>query len=382
MAKKTSTKFTGVYYTESKVHLYREKPERIWWVNFKDSAGKLIWERVGTSSDGWSATRAQMRRHEIMEELRAGNYKSPQERRRDGLLFSTFMEKKYLPWSKAELVRHRDEKSKYKNWIGPFIGNIPMAHISPLHIEKIKKVMRDKGLSSTSIRLTLTLIRQAFNKAIEWGLFEGVSPISKVKFPKNDCKRTRFFSPEEAELLFDHLKERSPQVETMCRMSLYTGMRLGELAKLKWGHVDLAGGLIHVMDAKNAENRVVFISERLREVLSRLDLQGPDDLVFSTTNGKSIGWLSHTFTRAVKALGFNDGIEDSRHRLTFHSLRHSFASWAVIAGTPLFAVGAALGHKDYKMTQRYAHLTDESVRAAFSAVSNTKVERADNERRS
>ena len=70
----------------------------------------------------------------------------------------------------------------------------------------------------------------------------------------------------------------------------------------------------------------------------------------------------------VDELGLNDGITDSRERLTYHSLRHAYASWAVMAGVPLYVVGKALGHKTTAMTQRYSHLAPDSHRAASEAV--------------
>ncbi|MEJ2069432.1 MAG: NAD(P)(+) transhydrogenase (Re/Si-specific) subunit beta, partial [Syntrophobacterales bacterium] len=58
----------------------------------------------------------------------------------------------------------------------------------------------------------------------------------------------------------------------------------------------------------------------------------------------------------------------SREKLSFHTLRHTYASWAVMAGVPPYVVGKALGHKTLVMTQRYAHLAPDSHRIVFEAV--------------
>ena len=67
---------------------------------------------------------------------------------------------------------------------------------------------------------------------------------------------------------------------------------------------------------------------------------------------------------AVNDLGFNDGITDRRQKLVFHSLRHTFASWLVQMGKPLYTVSRLMGHSSIKMTERYAHLAPETQRAA------------------
>ncbi len=78
--------------------------------------------------------------------------------------------------------------------------------------------------------------------------------------------------------------------------------------------------------------------------------------------------ISRTFDRAIVALGFNDGIDDPRQKVCFHSLRHTFASWHAKAGTPLFTISKLLGHKDIKMTMRYAHLCPTAERQAVKAL--------------
>src|SRR5208283_2831663 len=88
--------------------------------------------------------------------------------------------------------------------------------------------------------------------------------------------------------------------------------------------------------------------------------------------GKPVQWLSKVFTDVVTELGLNKGISDPRERISFHSLRHSFASWAVIEGIPLYTVSKCLGHKSQTMTERYSHLSPDSQKAAFEAVSRAQ----------
>jgi integrase len=66
----------------------------------------------------------------------------------------------------------------------------------------------------------------------------------------------------------------------------------------------------------------------------------------------------------VAELGFNKGITDARQKLVFHSLRHTFASWLVQRGTPIYEVAKLLGHSTVRMTERYSHLAPDTVRQA------------------
>lgn len=106
------------------------------------------------------------------------------------------------------------------------------------------------------------------------------------------------------------------------------------------------------------------------------------ELVFPAATGGRRQWVSKTFRDTVNALGLNDTgeyvknakgepapvkITDARQRVVFHTLRHTYASWLVQKGFPLYTVAKLMGHSSLEMTQRYAHLSPDTVReAAFS----------------
>lgn len=369
MAAKISVKkYTGVYYTESIVKRWRERPDRCYWVNFKDAHGKLRWERYGWASEGWTPEAAQRRRYELLEQDRAGSYKPKQERKADLLTFRKLMEEHYLPWSRENKKRFAGDFHLYRNWLKPRIAERTLKSIAPLDLERLKKDMRDAGKAEATVRHALGLVRQAFNKAVVWRLWQGENPCRGVAFPSPNNARQRFLSQEEASVLLAALRQRSLQLWQIAVISLYGGLRLGEVLGITWSNVDLENGLITILDAKNNTSRVIFITEPTRQVLENLPPASPDELLFKARTGAPIQGLSATFSRVVKALGLNDGIIDRREKLCFHSLRHTHASWAVMAGVPLYIVGKALGHKSLIMTQRYSHLAPDSHRIVFEAV--------------
>ena len=87
-------------------------------------------------------------------------------------------------------------------------------------------------------------------------------------------------------------------------------------------------------------------------------------MVLTTRKGKMIKEISNAFGRTVKDLGLNNGVEDQRYKVVFHTLRHTFASWLVEDGTDLYAVQKLMGHSTISMTERYAHLSNGTLQNA------------------
>ena len=106
------------------------------------------------------------------------------------------------------------------------------------------------------------------------------------------------------------------------------------------------------------------MTDTVREILGRMDQGGKSAYVFPDRNGNRRRFISKTFDRTVEALGFNEGVTDRRQRVNFHTLRHSFASWTVMAGTDIYVLKEILGHSTLAMTERYSHLAPEKFKVA------------------
>ncbi len=87
-------------------------------------------------------------------------------------------------------------------------------------------------------------------------------------------------------------------------------------------------------------------------------------LVFPSRVGNVRDEISKVFPKAVAELGLNDNATDHRDKVVFHTLRHTFASWLAQKGVPLHTLAGLMGHKTTIMTQRYAHLSPEGMKAA------------------
>ena len=296
---------------------------------------------------------------------------------REAVTIKTFFEDTYLPLSKADKKEKtvEREESLFKTWISPALGHLPMKDISPFQLEQLKRDMVVGKQSPRSIEYALSVIRQIFNTARHLAAFSGDNPTANVKFPKPDNGRMRFLTRTEADKLLAALKKKSDDVYEMTLLSLHSGLRFGEIRSLTWQDVDTETGILIIRDAK-AGSRYAFPTEQALEMLKarkqRLDdtKKGkglepckPSDFVFEGRNGQ-LNILSYTFRRTVDELELNNGIEDPRLKICFHSCRHTYASWMVEQGQDLYTVQKLLGHKTNVMTQRYAHLSENKLKDA------------------
>ena len=356
--------YQGIRYVEN------EKGDRCYYIRYRDLTGKLIEEKIGWASEGITPQQAQLIRNERIKSVRLGDEViTIQQKRKMAIVFNDFFVNHYLPhaYTSKKHSTAEAERLMYNKWIKPVIGNKPMKNITNFDLERIKKFMKDSGRAPRTINYVLFLVKHAFNKAIEWELYTGRNPCMKVKKLKENNKRLRFLLPFEAKELLAELKRRSIQTYEIAVMSLFTGMRAGEIFNLKFGDIDLENGIIHIKNPKNGEDRTAYITKEVREILENKKGKA-NEFVFRDRNGKRIKQVSKAFERAVKKLGLNDGVEDRKDKVVFHTLRHTFASWLVMKGVPLYTVSKLMGHKSIEMTERYSHLSPDTKRYAVESI--------------
>jgi integrase len=279
-----------------------------------------------------------------------------------------YWEAEYLPRARLNMSAHsiKGNINATRVWLKPLADRL-LSSLTPTDLENlVMRPMREAGKSPGYVEKILRLISVVWNQAKAQGLVEGSNPVSKIKIPKADNRRDRFLTKDEASRLLKALKERDQEAHDYALLSLFTGLRAGECRALTWADIDLEGGRIFVKDTKNKNNRHAFITAETREMLTRrAQGRSKTDKVFpGAKEGIAHNALWYKFDQAVRELGLNDGIGDRRRKVVFHTLRHTFASWLVQMGTPLYTVSRLMGHSDLKMTTRYAHLAPETQRAA------------------
>jgi len=275
----------------------------------------------------------------------------------------------YLPFSKVTKSpgQHQKECQHCSVWIIPVIGDRPIADLSGVSILHILK--ENMGKAQRAARTTqyvFTTVGQVFNHAQQMGV---ISP--GVKYPGRELKlsvnarRQRFLTRDEASRLLSLIRGKDATVGDMVEFSLLTGCRQGELFGMQWQNVSIPTASVLLLDTKNKTDRNLYLTERAVEIIKNQPPGLPQDFVFRDKSGRPWTRCPHVFRSALVDSGLNDGTIDTRLKVVWHSLRHTAASWLAIGGVDLFKISKILGHKSTIMTQRYSHLSEQSIRDAM-----------------
>ncbi len=131
-------------------------------------------------------------------------------------------------------------------------------------------------------------------------------------------------------------------------VALNTGMRKGEILRLRWRDIDWTERTITILLTKTNEVRTVPMNEAVRQALGALK-STEGEYVFSRDGVTPLGEIRKSFAAALQKAKIQE--------FRFHDLRHTFASHLVMRGCDLRTVQQLLGHKQIAMTMRYSHLS-------------------------
>ena len=277
----------------------------------------------------------------------------------------TFNEMADLYLKKYAMVKKKSWKKSDKTYISkmkPFFGDtklLDLNEITPLMIEGYISERLSTGIKKCSVNRELSCLRKIFNVAIDWG-YANDNPVRKVKFfPENCNLRERVLTEEEEKQLFEAA---TPHLKPILAVALYTGMRRGEVLKLRWQHVDFEEREIIVVESKSGKARTLPINSFLFHLLYGLRLQdGKSEFVFvNHETGKPFVDIKRAFNGACKRAEIKD--------LRFHDIRHSFASRLARNGVDLNTVKELMGHASITTTQRYLHSQAKEKRQAVETL--------------
>ena len=333
--------------------LYRRG--RTWWVRIQWQ-GRLV--RQSTGATGKELARRI--EHEIRSELASGKWfeKDPAE----SVLFSEAWERYLKEDAKFKSPgTYQRAKQAGKNFL-PVIGGLNLSEVKPPILGSYKAKRLEQGVKAATVVKELHFIRRVFSLCKrEWQLVKQ-SPFEFFRMPSVNDQRVRFLEPGQLETLLAHCPA---WLRPMVMLARYTGMRRGNILGLTWSSVDFQNRVVHLEHTKGGQRLTIPLNDAAHDTLLRLRDAKVKHLhcpyVFHQ-DGKPYApyWVSIAFRRSCKRAN----IENFR----FHDLRHDFASSLVQNGNDLYVVQHLLGHKDGRMTQRYAHLRLENLRTAVMTI--------------
>lgn len=259
----------------------------------------------------------------------------------------------------------RTKKYTLRSSLIPFFGKISIGQITSHHIEQYKsEQIRHGRCKNKTINNHLSVLSKCLAVAYEWEVLK--TPPPKVKWLKCPPSPTDYLSPEECELLFSNA---DGLVRDMILTALRTGMRQGELKGLQWSSIDWQNRSVAVRHSRcdRAKDIVSTKSNRIRHIPLDIDVyemlykrKRENGYVFLDTDKEPFD--HKRLARRLEVVCKKAGLR----KITWHVLRHTFATHLAMSGEPLHVVQALLGHSVITTTMRYAHVAPSSLRAAIN----------------
>ncbi len=317
-----------------------------WWIDFATPSGERVRRSAETSS------KAEAR--ELHDRLKAESWRVQKLGEKPKY---TWDEAGYKWLNETEHKRTHREDMKKLAWLQPFLRGRIVAEIARDEIIAIGARKRAESSGPTANRY-LALIRAILRKAcFEW---EWIDKAPQVKLYQEPKRRVRWITPEQANRL---LLELPPHQRDIALFALATGLRQSNILKLVWDQVDLNRNTAWIPGdkAKGREDIHVSLSQLSVELLRR-QLGKHSEWVF-TYAGKPVSQVN---TKAWRSALKRAGIENFR----WHDLRHTWASWLVQNGTPLYDLQEMGAWKSSEMVRRYAHLAPAQMARHAAVVGN------------
>lgn len=254
-----------------------------------------------------------------------------------------------------------DYRHNLKANILPELGARKIVDITHKDVQALHLKMKD---TPTQANRTISVLSKIFNLCEKWGLRDGATnPCTQIERYK-ETSRHRFLDQDELTKLWETLDaiknegQISEYAIAAFKLLILTGCRLGEIRTLKWDYVK--GNRVEFPDTKTGFKRLPLNAQAMQILTETPKLVNNDYVICGAVTGKPVVNLQKSWRR-IRARA---GLEDVR----IHDLRHTFASHAVMGGTPLAVVSKLLGHSQIATTMRYAHLADKELLQASEGI--------------
>lgn len=267
----------------------------------------------------------------------------------------------YLPHIKQRKRSWKTDQSIFTNHILPKLGSLLMSDITRYAVNQLHTQQLENGFKPATANKLPTFIRGAFNLAIKWDMpGVTVNPASNCELFAENNKIERYLTSSEAKRLMASVEQSdNKMLKYIVTFLLLTGARRNECLHAKWEDFDFVAMTWTIPLSKSGSVHHVPVTASLLKLLNTVPRINANAFVFpNVKTGKPYVSIFNTWNTARKEAGLSDA--------RLHDLRHTFASTLVNSGRSLYEVQALLGHANIAVTQRYAHLSNDSLMAAAS----------------
>jgi len=374
----------------------RRLPNSPYWIACFSLPDGRATQRSTKTKDRDEAVRIAIAYEDTARAARAGRLTENQARRVIGDIYA-MTNREHLPvstiqafldsWLKRKSVEAGETShQRYAGVVKQFIAFLgskaarDLVHLKSQDILAFREELVSR-VSPNTVNVTLKIIRSALNQARKDGLAIS-NEAAKVSLLKHEKFERRPFTMAEIKKVLDVA---DGEWKGMVLVGLYTGLRLGDIAKLTWGHVDLKHGEINLVTNKTKRRQCLPIAKPLLRYLETLPVQRnlPVFPSVAAQYQKSIfdGSLSRAFLQLlVKAglakhrthdsTGRGRSSRHQQHDLSFHCLRHTATSLLKNAGVSDAIARDIIGHESAAVSRNYTHIDYETKRRAVNSLPN------------
>ncbi len=335
---------------------------KTWYLRYRDARGKQHQHRIGDAS-GISFEQARNAALTVRARVILGE--SPAEEKKALRAIPTLeaFAKRYLDYVKGVKRSWDTDECFLRNHVLPRWGKRHLDEIRQQDIIDLQHGMRASGYAPATANRIVILTRYMWNLGKKWKVPGAeTNPASGVELFEENNKRERFLSAEEAQRLVACVRQSdNPQLQYIVPLLLLLGCRKRELLDSQWSHLDLERRTWRIPLSKSGKARHVPLSADVLAILARVPRW--DDCPYVLPNPKTkkpyVSFF-YSWDTARKQAGLPE--------VRVHDLRHSMASFLVNSGRSLYEVQKILGHTQLKTTQRYAHLSQETLLEAVDSL--------------
>ncbi len=340
--------------------LYRRG--KIYWYSIKHN-GKRIQDSTGTAN----RKLAERIFAKVQTDIEEGRWFENQIKKKPFKEMIDRYENEYT--ESKDYYQKRRDRSIFKH-LKSFFGEHATLEDIENQIGGYEHYRRSQGRKPGTIMKELSLLRRIFNIARKQWKWKIQNPVCDIELPKVRNERVRYLSEKEYKELFkalDHAPEK--WLKPFVTIALDTGLRLSNLCELSLTEVNLAHRMIiiNAEKMKNDDYIGIPLTERACNTLRELQkIKCISGHVFHDS-GQKLYYVKvqRAFANVLKRAKISD--------FRFHDLRHTFASYLTQRGIDLHTIATLVGHKDLRMTKRYAHLDVESLRNAISRLDRATI---------